>query len=194
MSSYNPLLDVNFVLRHIIPRKSRAFCTEFVKRLRCRLKYNPSIPEAKKMLMRPDLLLSEWNDMDPYDGTYSFHPYDYGSNWYSDETWHPEMLFVNPNKKYWQDLDVWTSSSGDTCNIGLGKRYMRPVYGGSNTGQFPHWAVSPHNRPYNKTTSGLREGGLSDRRVQVNKGYAYNDLSSRKDYKYIEPLRYNIHR
>lgn len=69
---------------------------------------------------------------------------------------------------------------------GPGNRYKYDFYGEggfSGGGTFPRWQYSMNNREYQRDNSeGLREGGISDRRVQTGHGYDMSRLWSKSTY------------
>lgn len=81
----------------------------------------------------------------------------YTTRSYSSGVWKPEELFLNHpiarNGTEWKLQDVKAEDP-----------YRR--WGG-----YRFWNVTPHTRNYSRTAEGLKEGGTSDRRVQINKGY-----------------------
>jgi hypothetical protein len=99
--------------------------------------------------------------------------------------WHPEYLttssYRNSKTAHHQNLLVEFDASPDA--VGLGHRYNREVYASKwqNRSQFPHWQYSVNRRAIERDIDGLREGGISDRRVESSRGYnnSYELLTSK---------------
>lgn len=143
---------------------------------------------AVGILKTPDSVLENFYELDPEIGEFNRRDYEYGASAYSDGTWHPENLFTESehNRKYKHHQDTWVSINADPGATGLGHMYNKPYY--AHKGSIPHWQYSMCTRPYERDNGeSLREGGMSDRRMQIPLGYKKADIQrtmARRDDKY----------
>lgn len=143
---------------------------------------------AVGILKTPDAVLENFYELDPEMLEFNRKDYAYGASAYSDGSWHPENLFLESdhNRKYKNHQDYWVSWNSNPEETGLGHMYNKPYY--AHKGSIPHWQYSMNNRPYERDNGeSLREGGMSDRRTQVPRGYLRRDIdrtTARTDDKY----------
>jgi hypothetical protein len=143
---------------------------------------------AVGILKSPDAVLENFYELDPEMGEFNRADYSYGASSYSDGTWHPEHLFTESdhNRKYKHHQDLWVHIDPSPEKTGLGHMYNKPYY--AHKGSIPHWQYSMNTRPYERDNGqSLREGGLSDRRTQIPRGYNKKDIDrtmARLDDKY----------
>lgn len=84
----------------------------------------------------------------------------------------PDYPFLERGQKY-------------AAGSGPGNQYMYDSYGDngfSGGGLFPRWQYSMNDRPYDRSSEGLREGGAGDRRTQSTRGYDMSALLSKSTY------------
>jgi hypothetical protein len=121
---------------------------------------------------------SETGQVDPH----ADNSYDVSS--YSDGTWHPEHLFTNKQRNrdtgYWGNVSTEFDASPEAS--GLGHRYYSTVYtvDPNRRTQYLPSQYTVQRRPYERDIDeSLKEGGISDRRTQVPRGYNMRSLYER---------------
>jgi hypothetical protein len=146
------------------------------------------VKTARNIIQSPEMLIPRYYATNPETGAdESGVEYDYNSESYADGTWHPEHLFTNSQRNrdhpYWEPIEVNVYSDNDST--GVGHRYYSKQYSQTQRtrSQFPRWQYSVSDAPYERCIDEtLSEGGISDRRVQRNRGYNMSSLVSRSTY------------
>lgn len=143
---------------------------------------------VKNMIDNPDSLMPDFYDYNMETGANESNiEYDYTTSSYASGYWKPEDLFINcqANKHIgqWEPLHVDWQSSGDAT--GLGHRYNSSVYTSNslNRSQFSPYGIAITSQMVDRNDSeGLREGGLSDRRTNFNRGFDMSRLQKRSTF------------
>jgi hypothetical protein len=143
---------------------------------------------SRNIIQSPEMLIPRFHAINPETGEDESHiEYDYTSESYSDGVWHPEHLFTNSqrnhNNPYWVPLEV--NYYANDNSKGPGHRYYSGQYSATKRtrSQFPRWQYSVDDAPLEKDVNEtLREGGISDRRTQRNRGYNMMNLVSKSTY------------
>lgn len=143
---------------------------------------------SKNIVQNPEMLVPRFNAINPETGADESNiEWDYTSESYADGVWKPEHLFTNSNRNrdnpYWIPLEVNYYANSDST--GPGHRYYSKQYSTTQRtrSQFPRWQSSVDDRPQEREANeSLREGGISDRRVQRNRGYNMTALVSKSTY------------
>ena len=159
---------------------------------------------ARNIIMSPEMIVAGFNSWNLETGENEADiEYDYNYESWGHGVWKPEDLFMNSkrNKRnpQWSPLQVSVYSDPDSK--GAGHRYYtstgptkyadnkipqkQNLYAATQRtrSQFPRWQRPSENENYERRVGeSLREGGMSDRRVQRNHGYNMVNLISKSTY------------
>jgi len=143
---------------------------------------------SKNIIQNPEMLVPRFTAINPETGADESNiEYDYTCESYADGVWRPESLFMNSKRN--RDSPAWipleTNYYSNDDSSGPGHRYYSKQYATTQRtkSQFPRWQYSVDDTPLEREVNeSLREGGISDRRVQRNRGYNMSALVSKSTY------------
>ena len=130
---------------------------------------------AELIVNKPDILIYDYNRINPDTGIQEYAEHDYDASSYADGVWRPEDLFANTARNranpYWVPMNVEFDSSPEAT--GVGHKYNNKGY--NHQGQFPAW--QKNKRHYDRDSEEFHTA-RTEERAQRTRGY---DMSAIKN-------------